>query len=449
MNGIDAVAVQRSVPFPYADQFAAVAPSLPGAALPWLRQRREQAIERFTSLGLPTPRTEAWKYTNLAPLLKPGFRPVAGPNGYAAGAADATLPDAAARLVFVNGLLRQDLGAGPDLPPGVTLLSLEQALHREPDLLATHLGGAAPAEGRPLVALNEAFMAGGYVLRIAAGTAVDRPLHLVFVAHADGAALAFHPRNLVVAEAGSRVVLVETHLGGEDAQAWANPVTEVFAGPGASVEHHRFHDEGAAAFHVGLTAARLAEGASYDSLVLATGGALSRHEIHVALAGERARCRLLGGFLMRGRQHVDNTTEVVHAAPRTTSRQLYKGALDDEARGVFQGRVTVRPAAQKTDGHQLCRTLLLSRRAEMDTKPELEIYADDVKCSHGATGGELDDSALFYMRTRGLDEAAARRLLTEAFLAELVDGVACAATRSGVEARIARWLAAAFDKEPA
>jgi Fe-S cluster assembly protein SufD len=443
------MAAQRSIAFPYADQYAAVAPSLPGAGLPWLRQAREQAIDRFAKLGLPTPRTEAWKYTNLNPLLKPGFRPVTGPNGFDAGSLAAPAADAAARFVFVNGMLRADLSEAGTLPGGVTLLGFEQALRQEPDLVAAHLGRVASAEARPLVALNAAFMAGGYVLRVARGVALDRPLHVLFVAHAGGSALAYHPRNLVLAEAGSRAIVVETHVGAASAPAWANPVTEIVAENGAALEHYRFHDESDTAFHVGLTAARLGPGASYDSLVLATGGALSRHEIHVALDGELARCRLLGGFLMRGHQHVDNTTEITHAVPRTTSRQVYKGALDDQSRGVFQGRVIVKPDAQKADGHQLCRTLLLSDRAEIDTKPELEIYADDVKCSHGTTSGELDESALFYMRARGLSEAAARRLLTEAFLSELVEAVEHPAARAGIEERVGRWLGAAFEHKEA
>jgi Fe-S cluster assembly protein SufD len=440
---------QRSIAFPYADQFASVAPSLPGAGLPWLREAREHAIERFAKLGLPTPRTEAWKYTNLNPLLKPAFRPVTGPNGFDAGTLAAPAPDAAARLVFVNGLLRADLSDAKALPKGVTLLGFEQALRQEADLVAAHLGRVASAEAQPLVALNAAFMAGGYVLRIASGTIVEQPLHLLFVTHAGVGPLAFHPRNLVVAEAGSRAVLIETHAGGAETAAWANPVTEIVAEDGAVLEHYRFHEESDTAFHVGLTAARLGAGASYDSFVLATGGALSRHEIHVALAGEQARCRLLGGFLMRGRQHVDNTTEVIHAVPRTSSRQVYKGVLDDRSRGVFQGRVIVKPDAQKTDGNQLCRTLLLSDKAEIDTKPELEIYADDVKCTHGTTSGELDESALFYMRARGLGEAEARRLLTEAFLAELAETVENAVARACIEERVTRWLGGAFAHQEA
>jgi Fe-S cluster assembly protein SufD len=244
-------------------------------------------------------------------------------------------------------------------------------------------------------------------------------------------------------------VIFERHTGPAERAYWSNPVTELILDEGASVEHYRFHDEPAEAFHVGVSAARLGPGARYDSLVAATGGALSRHEVHVALEGERAECRLVGGYLMRGTQHVDNTTEIVHAVPHTTSREIYKGVLDEQARGVFQGRIVVRPDAQKTDGHQLNRTLLLSDRAEMDTKPELEIHADDVKCSHGATTGELDDGALFYMRARGLSEAAARRLLTEAFFGELIEAVAHPAAKSGIEERVTRWLGTAFRQEAA
>lgn len=429
------MSVQRTIPFPYADQFAAVAPTLPGGGVPWLREAREAAIERFTRQGLPTPRTERWKYTNLNPLLKHAFTP-----------ATAVADGIAARdpgFLFVNGVLRHGDRAEA-LPAGLSLRSLQQVLDEEPELLAAHVGTLARSQDEPLVALNTAFMSGGYVLRVGRGVTSDKPVPLVFATEAAQTPTATHPRNLVIAEAGSRVVLIERHTGPAAGVTWANPVTEIVAEDGAVVEHYRFHEEGAEAFHVGLTAVRLGKEARYESLVMATGGALSRHEIRVALEGERAECRLLGGYLMRGRQHVDNTTEIVHAVPRTASRQIYKGVLDDHARGVFQGRVTVKPDAQKTDGHQLSRTLLLSDKAEMDTKPELEIHADDVKCSHGATAGELDDSALFYMRARGLDEAAARRLLTEAFFGDLAEAVTHPAARAAVETRVAAWLAGAF-----
>ena len=429
---------------PYADRFAAIAATLPGQSVPWLRELREDSFARFSRLGLPTPRVEQWKYTNLNPLTKAGFEP-ASSNGQTAlrpltGLLAAGEP--AHRLVFVNGLFRRDLSEVGALPEGVYLDGLGEALASEAESLAPMLGRAARSKDNALLALNTALMADGCVLRIGRGVSVDEPIHLIFVGAAEETALAFHPRNLIVAERDSRAVIFENHLASGGGVYWSNPVTEVTVEDGAEIQHYKFQDESLDAFHIALTEVEIGARGRYHSFVMSSGGRLSRQEIRAVLDGEGAECRLLGGYLARGRQHIDNTTEIVHAKPRTTSKEVYKGVLDEQGRAVFQGKIIVEKDAQKSDGHQLNRTLLLSDRAEIDTKPELEIYADDVKCSHGATAGELEESALFYLRARGLDETAARRMLIEAFLGDLGEDLANATAKAALQRRVSDWLAA-------
>ncbi|MEX1204079.1 MAG: Fe-S cluster assembly protein SufD [Dongiaceae bacterium] len=430
-------------PLPYAERFAAVAAGLPGQGLPWLAELRADSIARVTALGLPTPRIERWKYTNLNPLLTTDFVPAPDGKRSLGSAAPAGLLPAertAHRLVFVNGALRRDLSRIGALPAGVALAGFAEALTDDPEGLASLLTPTAGAEDDALIALNTAFMADGCVLRLGRGVALDEPIELLFIGAPNGAAVAFHPRNLIVAEPGSRATVVETHVGAGSGVYWSHPVCGVTIGDGAVLTHLKLLDDGLQAFHIAHTDVRVAARGRYDSFVLTTGGAVSRDEIAVVLDGDGAECRLTGAYLARGRQHVDNTTEIVHAKPRTVSREVYKGVLDDRARGVFQGRIVVAEDAQKSDGHQLNKTLLLSDRAEIDSKPQLEIYADDVKCSHGATAGELEEDALFYLRSRGIAESAARRLLIEAFLGDVLETVADAGARAALARRVGAWL---------
>ena len=417
---------------------------LPGAALSWVRDLRAQGRERFAALGLPTIRNEAWRYTNLRDLGKLAFHPAA--------AADSdvrfdVLPSVGTdgrggpRLVFVDGRFRAALSSTDGLPAGVELLSLAAAFASHDALVGDHLGRLAAADNLPLVALNSAFLADGPVLRIAAGVAIDQPIELVFVsAGAEGQATSFHPRSLIVVEAGARAVVVEHHVGCGTGTTLANHVAEIFVGEGATLHHYKAQREGAGAFHLSHSAATVARGGCYDNFILTTGARLSRNEVVSVLAGTDARTHVSGGYLARGNQHVDTTTLIDHAQPNGTSREVYKGVIDDTARGVFQGKIIVRPQAQKTDGHQLNRALLLSETAEIDAKPELEIHADDVKCSHGCTAGELDDAALFYLRARGIDKETARGLLIGAFLAEVLEEIAEQPVRDAFQGIVAGWL---------
>jgi Fe-S cluster assembly protein SufD len=429
----------RTIPFDYPTRFGGLATTLPGHGLPWLDALREDAHARVA--GLPSTRTEAWKYTNLAQLAGLDFAEpdTSRPTTLAPGAFDALEGPC---LVFVNGRLQPDLSRLDGLPDGVRVAGLAETLIDDPALVESGLGRIAALNGDTMTALNTAFAADGCVIVVPRGTAPDQPVRLRFIAAPGDAPVAYHPRVIVTLEADSQLALIESHEGPEGEATWSNPVTEIQVGENAALGHIKLQAEGASAFHTALTKATLGRAASYESLVLALGASLSRNEIHVRFDGEGGECRLTGGYMMRGGQHVDNTTLIDHAVPNCASREVFNGVLDDEARGVFQGKVIVREDAQKSDGHQLNRTLLLSPKAEIDSKPELEIYADDVKCSHGATAGELDDDQLFYLRSRGLDLRTARALIVEGFMDALLDEIGHEPTRAALTTQVAAWIAA-------
>jgi Fe-S cluster assembly protein SufD len=426
----------RSLPLPYADRFADVGATLPGHDLRWLRDLRTHAIERVRQSGLPTIRNERWKYTNLKPLAVVAFEPA---KDGAAVAFD-RLPSiaGACRIVFVNGRYRQDLSTKTP-PKGLSITGFAALLRDEPTALESALAASDTPEDA-LETLNLAFAADGYVIRLAAGAVIDAPIEIVHVATAAASPVATHSRNLVIAGRNSSAGILDTFMGDSGAVYWSQPVTDICVGPGATLRHYKDQNEGTKAFHTAHAKVRVAENGRYESFLLTTGAALSRNEITVTLDGEGASCRLDSGYLARGRQHVDNTTEIVHAKPHTSSEEVYKGVLDEQARGVFQGRIVVAKDAQKSDGHQLSKTILLSDRAEIDTKPELEIFADDVKCSHGATAGELDEDALFYLRTRGIDQPDARRMLVEAFVGDALAKISEESVRAAFERRVGQWM---------
>ncbi|MFO1059176.1 MAG: Fe-S cluster assembly protein SufD [Dongiaceae bacterium] len=410
----------------------------PGEAVE-LAALRNDAMARFERQGLPTPRVEAWRYTRLANMAQIPF--AAPANDGAPVTAPAPLLADALRILLVNGRLRPDLAPLPALPAGLAVRGITEALAADPAL-----AGALGAEAEPMVSLNAALLSGGVLIELAPGTALDRPIELVSVGSAGpGAPVAFHPRHLLRLGEGSALTLLESHVG--SGAYWSNPVLQAELARGARLTHLKLQEEAPEAFHIAHGAVRLAAEARYDALVLQGGAALARHALRIALDGAGAACSVSGLYLGRGRQHLDNTLEVIHAAPGASSRQLFKGVLADRARGVFQGRIVVERGAQKSDGQQLCRTLLLSDQAEIDIKPELEIYADDVKCSHGATAGDIDDDALFYLRARGIDRSTARRMLIEAFFGELLDEVEDEPLRLALGGRVRSWLAGLADEE--
>jgi Fe-S cluster assembly protein SufD len=424
----------------YGRRFEALRPSLPGAGAAAPEHARDEAIGRFLRHGFPSQRVEAWKFTSLRPLTKAEFVPAVMPAAPVA-VGDLRLAGGGPLAVFVNGRFRPDLSDLGVLPAGVTLQGLAAALAADAEGLAASLADGADDRAAALVALNAALAADGAVLRIARGTVLEAPIQLLFVAAAGGQPWMTHPRNLIVVEDGARAAVVESYVDAGAGRYWTNAVTRVAVGAGASLGHYKLQAEGAEAVHIAASRVRLARDAAYASHVLALGGALARNEIEVALAGPGASCRLDGLTLARGRQVIDSTSRIDHAEPHGTSRQTYKSVVDEAGHSVFQGRVRVAPLAQKSDAQQLNRNLLLADGAQADAKPELEILADDVKCSHGATIGDLDRESIFYLRARGLDERAARALLVEAFAAESLDGIEVEPVREAFRRALAGWLA--------
>jgi len=430
---------------PYIDQFQAVRATLPGQGLPWLAEMRAAGLDRFVKAGFPTSRQEAWKYTSLRPLEKLAFTPtpILAPAALP-GDALGHLASGGHRVVFVNGRFRPDLSDTGSLPTGVVLESLAGALERNPDLVADQLGRTAALDGHPLLALNMAFLADGVMLHLPKGVSLDQPVELLFIATPAGTPpgnqMVWHPRILVEAEPNAHATIVERHLSLGGGTYFANVATEVVVGQGASLRHYKLQAESLDAFHLATWTARLGRDSRYETFLLNTGAKLSRNEVRSMLDDTGVEFHIGGAYAVRGSQHTDLTSLIDHAKPHGTSREVVKGVIDDRARAVFQGKIVVRPGAQKTDGHQLNRALLLSDTAEIDAKPELEIYADDVKCSHGATAGELDDDQLFYLRARGLPLDKARGLLIEAFLDECLDEISHDGVRERFQAHISGWM---------
>jgi Fe-S cluster assembly protein SufD len=430
----------RSIPFAYTE---GARPALPGDNAPWLSALRAEALARFVESGLPSTRVEQWKYTNLKTVADSAIKTAVEADAKAAVAAD-LLPviDGAYRVVFVNGRHRPDLSDTGPLPAGVEMATVARTMESDADALNGRLGAVAGPDGRVLVNLNTAFLADGAVLSVAPGAQVEQPLHLVFVATAGTqGALAHHPRNLIAIGEGGRATVVESHIATADGIVyWSNPVGEITVAAGAWLDHIKVQADSRAATHLSFARATVAAGGRYDSFVMTVGALLSRNEIEVVLDGEQALCHLNGTYLITGRQHADTTTFITHAKPNCTSSEVYKGVLDGKARGVFQGKILVAKDAQKTNGHQLSRAVLLSDGAEVSTKPELEIYADDVKCSHGATTGGLDEESLFYLRARGSPAPEARRLLIRAFVREQIDDIANESVRQHLDGLMSGWL---------
>ena len=418
---------------------------LPGAGLSWLKAIRQDGIERFNGLGLPTPKMEGWKYTSLKPLEDAFFYPVNDEDGKVAiDKVPSLLPNLieSPRLVFVNGRMRPSFKIKGNLPDGVHLDHLSDLLTEAPEWVERYLGQFKDKNGLALVQLNTAMMDTGYVLRIDPGVVVEHPIEVVFIGGLTEKSVAYFPRNLIILGEEAQATLVEHHAGIGVGSYFSNTVTEVSLGAGSKFNHYKVQAENRDAIHLGTVQALVSRDAKYDSFTLSIGGRLSRNEVLVRLEGPGAHAGVNGAYLMRGNEHCDNTTVIEHLAPNTTSREIFKGVLDDQSRAVFQGRIVVHKDAQKTDGHQLCKTLLLSSGAEIDAKPELEIYADDVKCSHGATTGQIDETALFYLRSRGIPEALARNLLVQSFLGEALEEVLQDDVREALISKVLHWLPA-------
>ena len=424
-----------------ATTFAEVRNRLPGDKA--VSAQRAAAFDVFAKQGLPHRRIEDWKYTDLRALMREA-KPLASPPDAAtkarAKAAGAMLGDVEARrLTFVDGAFVPDLSDLRGLEGGLSIGSLADALAEGDPAVLGHLGKIAPA-GDVAVALNTALMGDGAVIRIADGATIERPLHLCFVASEKPAAT--FVRSLVVAAPGTRAMLIESHEGPSRSDYQVNAALELFVGQRAHIDHVKIIGEGAEALHVSTLAAAIAAQARFNTFTFTTGGAVVRNQMFLNFDGEDTVAGIRGATLLGGRQHADTTLLVNHIARACQSREVFKSVLGGEAHGVFQGRIVVRRGAQKTDAKMMTQALLLSERAEADNKPELEIYADDVQCGHGATAGALDDELKFYLMARGIPAAEAEALLIQAFLGEAIEGIEHAGLREALMDSVAAWLKA-------
>ena len=421
---------------------------LDGSGPATVRSLRERAMTRFAAAGFPTPALEDWKYTNVAPLAGQAFHLAAEDGARGDSIAAGARLGLGSELVFINGRFAPALSAPGALPHGVRVGSLEDGLRAHPELIEPHLGRYAPFEqsAESLTALNTAFIRDGAFIYVPVGVALDAPVHCLYVSLAAGGAVVTHPRTLIIAGEGSRLTVVEQYVG--EGAYWTNAVTEAIVGAGATVVHHTLQREAEQATHLGVVAVHQAAGSVFHSHAVSLGAGLARTDISTRLDAPGATCQFDGLYLARGMQHVDHHTSIDHRQPRGTSRELYKGILDDRATGVFNGKVFVRSHAQQSDAQQMNKNLLLSDEAQIDTKPQLEILADDVKCSHGATIGQLDEEAIFYLRSRGLDAAAARVMLVFAFANEVIAKIGVDPLRARLEAMLAERLLAHPEDRP-
>jgi Fe-S cluster assembly protein SufD len=413
-----------------------------GAAAPqWARSLRLSAITRFEELGFPDTRNEDWHFTSVAPIAEADFAPLTAPTGRVTAAQLAPFTFGAKdwhTLVFVNGRFDAALSSTAGLPDGVQVLPLARAYDELPLLLEQHVGRIASIDAHTFTALNTAFINDGAVVRVGKDVEVARPIHLLFVSDDDAVKGVAQPRNLIVLERFAKATVIESYAGLARGAYFTNAVTEATIADGATLTHLKLQRESPQAYHVGTFDVRQARDSHLVSFSFATGAALSRTNVYTELRGDGCGATLNGLYLGDDHQHIDHQTRIEHVEPNCYSRELYKGILDGSAHGVFNGKVFVHPAAQKTDGKQTNNTLLLSEKAQIDTKPQLEIFADDVKCTHGATVGRLDETSLFYMRSRGVNARTARELLTYAFAADVLETIEVAEVREGLESAVLR-----------
>ena len=409
----------------------------------WLSGQRRRSLARFAELGFPSRRSEAWRYLDLRALEASPMLPASAVRAVADASTrgllgEVRLSEATYRLVLVDGYYAPELSTVGNLPLGVWLGATAVAIGERPDLIRSAIEAPPLDAARPFAALNTAFFADGFVLEIAPGVALDQPIEIVHLASGStGGSL--HTRSLVSLGIDSRASIFETFAG--HGGYWRNDVVELRLAAGAEFARIGLVEEAADALHLGEALAVLGSASRLASFMLLLGGRTVRHEATVRCEGEATHCAMNGAFVLSGRQEANIVTTVDHAAPGGETREVFKGVAAGRAHGAFQGRITVRPGAQKVDAHQLSRNLVLGPRAAIDTKPELEIYADDVKCSHGAAVGDLDEAALFYLRTRGIPNREARRMLIEAFVREAVELVDSTLMREHLLSRLARRLA--------
>lgn len=417
---------------------------LAGNGPEWVHTIRKDALAQFESLGFPTLKNEDWRFTRVRPLLQQEFKLVAEykSNGISATDLDnVSFADAGLhRLAFVNGHYAADLSSPQALPDGVRVDSLRNVLAKEPALVEPHLTKLASQQINPFVALNTAHIMDGLFVHVPKNVVVDTPIHAVFMTRAGDNAIVSYPRNLIVVEEGAKAVVVESWIGENDVY-FNNPVTEVVVGDNADVDHYKVQRESRAAYHVATVQSRLGRDSHYNINSVSFGGAFVRNDVNTLLDGEGIECTLDGLYIADSSQHIDNHTTIDHAKAHCNSYEMYKGILSGRAKAVFNGRINVFEDAQKTDAKQSNRCMLLSDDAQINSNPQLEIYADDVKCTHGATVGQIDDKSIYYLRTRGIPEEQARHMLIYAFANEVLERIHVEPLRDRLAKDLYTWLA--------
>jgi Fe-S cluster assembly protein SufD len=431
----------------YVKDFAAFESRICSGAPEWLRDMRRAAIERFSALGFPGVKDESWRFTRIRPLLGHDFRLTPRYDRSALSLREIDelcLEDTGCRrLAFVNGHFAEDLSDLGRLPAGVVIGSLESYIVSDPEPVQRYLSTCADSANNPFVALNTAHVRDGAFIRLPRDIRLEEPIHILYVMRSNGDPVVSHPRTLVVVEPGARASIVESYVGFESDTYFTNTVTEIVIKENAEVDHCKVQRESGSAYHIGTVCARVGRGSRFDTHTVSFGGALARNETQAILDDEGVECAVNGLYLGTGHQHVDNHTLIEHAKPSCSSRELFKGILSGRAKAVFNGRIHVHPQAQKTDARQTNRCILLSDDAQINTNPQLEIYADDVKCTHGAAVGRLDEDAVFYLRSRGIDDATARRMLVFAFANEVLETLRISPIREQLATDLERWLSAA------
>ncbi|UUX50568.1 Fe-S cluster assembly protein SufD [Nisaea acidiphila] len=413
----------------------------------WFGEVTRKGSDRFAELGLPTNRTEAWKYTSLRGLGGMTFSALAKEAEAVAIPRERIAGIAGIEIVLVNGRLDESRSALDKLPVGLMVTPLAVALQRKDGVTKHALQDESATEGLPLAALSTAGITGGVLIEVARDADIAKPIHIISIGSGGDAPVAFAPRNVVWIGPNAKATLVESHVG--EGGYFSNSVTHVTVEDEAVFHHYKLQNESREAYHVAMTHVHCGEKTIYDNFALSCGAKLARNEIRSKLDGSEILYAVNGVYMAAANQHLDNTTFIEHAKPNSESREIYKGVLDENGRGVFQGKILVQRPAQKTDGYQMNRALLLSRKAEIDSKPELEIYADDVKCSHGATVGELDAEQLFYLKARGINEHDARNMLIEAYLRDALDEIRVDKVALAFGEKISGWLAARIAREEA
>jgi Fe-S cluster assembly protein SufD len=416
----------------------------------WLQSLRREAFAHFAETGFPTTHDEDWRFTNVAPVSRTAFE-LAGPENLDRKQLEPFgASQFASHLVFVNGRFAEELSTLPALPKGVKIGSLGTQLKNDPAGVERHLGRYLNFQRDAFAALNTALFEDGVCIEIPQGVHVEQPIYVLFVTVPGAGSTMNHPRNLIVAGENSQVTVVEDYVSLGEGTTFSNAATELVAGDNANVSHYMIVREGEAAYNFSTLRIEQGRSANVATHSLLLSGALVRNNVHPVLAGEGSECLINGLFMANGRQHMDNYMLVEHASPHCNSRQFYNGILNGKSHGVFHGRIIVHKDAQKTDAKQTNRNLLLSDDAQIDTKPQLEIYADDVKCTHGATIGQFDENALFYLRSRGLDEPSARHVLLLAFANECLDRMNSPQVREHLERLVVAGMpeAAVFSGGP-